>query len=143
MPVGLHPSSKITITVNDLMCTGINVVLGAPLYAPVQQTPCTKIALKYQEIAKKSKIIQFIQSASCSMPRILASRLGCKKLYTVKKTKTTFCFKNQCASGWHVNPVNPKIQIQILQTDFHTFLLRIVERIWFNIKVFFLWSSIY
>ena len=34
MPVGLHPSSKITITVNDLMCTGINVVLDALLYAP-------------------------------------------------------------------------------------------------------------
>ena len=29
MPVGLHPSSKITITVNDLMCTGINVAIDA------------------------------------------------------------------------------------------------------------------
>ena len=28
-----------------------------------------------------------------------------------------------------------KIHIQILQTDLHTFLLRIVERIWFNIPV--------
>ena len=30
----------------------------------------------------------------------------------------------------------PKIHIQILQTNLHTFLLRIVERIWFNIKAF-------
>ena len=28
-----------------------------------------------------------------------------------------------------------KIHMQILQTDLHTFLLRIVERIWFNIPV--------
>ena len=28
-----------------------------------------------------------------------------------------------------------KIHIQILQTDLHTFLLRIVERIWFKILV--------
>ena len=28
-----------------------------------------------------------------------------------------------------------KIHIQILQTDLHTFLLRIVERIWFKIPV--------
>ena len=40
------------------------------------------------------------------------------------------------------NPLSPKIEIQILQTDLHTFLLQIVERIWFNIKVFSLWSSI-
>ena len=33
-------------------------------------------------------------------------------------------------------PLSPKIHIQILQTDLHTFLLRIVERIWFKIKVF-------
>ena len=38
-----------------------------------------------------------------------------------------------------INPLSPKIQIQILQTDLHTFLLRIVERIWFKIKAFFLW----
>ena len=37
------------------------------------------------------------------------------------------------------NPLSTKIQIQILQTDLHTFLLRIVERIWFKIKVFSLW----
>ena len=36
----------------------------------------------------------------------------------------------------HINPLSPKIHIQILQTDLHTFLLRIVERIWFKIKVF-------
>ena len=35
--------------------------------------------------------------------------------------------------------LSPKIHIQILQTDLHTFLLRIVERIWFKIKAFFLW----
>ena len=40
------------------------------------------------------------------------------------------------------NPLSPKIQIQILQTDLHTFPLRIVERIWLKIKVFSLWSSI-
>ena len=38
-----------------------------------------------------------------------------------------------------VNPLSPKIQIQILQTDLHTFLLWIVERIWVKIKVFSLW----
>ena len=32
------------------------------------------------------------------------------------------------------NPLSPKIHIQILQTDLHQFLLRIVERIWFKIK---------
>ena len=37
------------------------------------------------------------------------------------------------------NPLSPKIHIQILQTDLHTFLLIMVERIWFNIKAFFLW----
>ena len=35
-----------------------------------------------------------------------------------------------------------KIHIETLQTALHTFLLRIVERIWFEIKVFSLWSSI-
>ena len=35
--------------------------------------------------------------------------------------------------------LSPKIHIQILQTDLHTFPLRIVERIWFKIKVFSLW----
>ena len=35
-----------------------------------------------------------------------------------------------------------KIHIGILQTDLHTFLLRIVQRIWFEIKAFSLWSSI-
>ena len=34
-----------------------------------------------------------------------------------------------------------KIHIETLQTALHTFLLRIVERIWFEIKVFSLWSS--
>ena len=34
-------------------------------------------------------------------------------------------------------PLSPTIHIQILQTELHTFLLRIVE-----IKVFFLWQSI-
>ena len=38
-----------------------------------------------------------------------------------------------------VNPLSPKINIQILQIDLHTFLLRIVERIWFKIKAFSLW----
>ena len=34
-------------------------------------------------------------------------------------------------------PFKPyKIHIQILQTDLHTILLRIVERIWFKIKAF-------
>ena len=38
------------------------------------------------------------------------------------------------------NPLSPKIHIQILQTDLHTFLLRIGERIWFKIKAFSLLS---
>ena len=38
-----------------------------------------------------------------------------------------------------INPSSPKIHIQILQTDLHTFLLRIAERIWFKTKAFFLW----
>ena len=38
-----------------------------------------------------------------------------------------------------INPLSPKIDIQILQTDLHTFLLRTVERIWFKIKAFSLW----
>ena len=37
------------------------------------------------------------------------------------------------------SPLTPKIHIHVLQTDFYTFLLRIVERIWFKIKAFFLW----
>ena len=37
------------------------------------------------------------------------------------------------------NTLSPKIQIQILQTDLHTFPLRIVERIWFKIKIFSPW----
>ena len=37
------------------------------------------------------------------------------------------------------NRLSPSIHIQILQTDLHTFLLRIVERIWFKIKAFSLW----
>ena len=41
-----------------------------------------------------------------------------------------------------INPLRPMIHIQILLTYLHTFLLRIVERIWFKIKAFFLWKSI-
>ena len=37
------------------------------------------------------------------------------------------------------NPLSPKIYKQILMTDLHTFLLRIVERIWFKIKELSLW----
>ena len=35
--------------------------------------------------------------------------------------------------------LSPKIHIQILQTDLHTVVLRIAERIWFKIKEFSLW----
>ena len=38
-----------------------------------------------------------------------------------------------------LTPLSPKIQTQILQTDLHTFALRIVERIWFKIKSFSVW----
>ena len=38
-------------------------------------------------------------------------------------------------NGKH-NPLSPEIHIQILQTDLHSFLSRIVERIWFTIKAF-------
>ena len=44
-----------------------------------------------------------------------------------------------CFIGMTVNPLSPKIHIQILQTDLHQFSLRIVERIWFKIKAFSLW----
>ena len=37
------------------------------------------------------------------------------------------------------NPLSPKIYKQILMTDLHTFLLRIVDRIWFKIKELSLW----
>ena len=37
------------------------------------------------------------------------------------------------------NPSSRTIHIQILQTDLHTFLLGIVERIWSKIKGFYLW----
>ena len=42
----------------------------------------------------------------------------------------------QFPGGFRLNPLRPKVQIQILQTDLHTFRLRIVERIWFKIKGF-------
>ena len=45
----------------------------------------------------------------------------------------TFCLL------FDLNPLSPKIHIQILQTYLLTFLLRIVERIWFKIKEFSLW----
>ena len=38
-----------------------------------------------------------------------------------------------------LNPLSPKIHIQILQIDLYTFLLRIVEIIWSKIKAFSLW----
>ena len=38
---------------------------------------------------------------------------------------------------FRLDPLSPMIHIQILQIDLHTFLLRIVERIWFKIKAFF------
>ena len=40
---------------------------------------------------------------------------------------------------FHINPLSPKIHVQILQTDLHTFVLRMVERVWFKIKAFSLW----
>ena len=44
----------------------------------------------------------------------------------------TNMFRNQC----YFNTLSPNIHIQIRQTDFHTFLLIMVERIWFKIKSF-------
>ena len=38
--------------------------------------------------------------------------------------------------AWALNPLSPKIHIQILQTDLETFPWRIFERIWFKIKAF-------
>ena len=35
-----------------------------------------------------------------------------------------------------INPLSPNIQIQILQTDFHTFLKELVARIWQKIIKF-------
>ena len=43
------------------------------------------------------------------------------------------------APGTLINPLSPEIQIQILQTDLHTFVLRTVERIWFKIKALSVW----
>ena len=53
--------------------------------------------------------------------------LESKSLFPLLSTATRF------------NPLSPKIHIQIVQTDLHTFLLRIVERIWFKIKAFSHW----
>ena len=38
-----------------------------------------------------------------------------------------------------LNPSSRTMHKQILQTDLHTFLLGIVERIWFKFKAFSLW----
>ena len=48
----------------------------------------------------------------------------------------TQCPRFEFSSVVILNPLSPKIQIQILQSDLNTFLLRIVERIWFKIKAF-------
>ena len=57
----------------------------------------------------------------------------------VKSLKFLFKKGYEPCGKERVNPLSPKIHIQILPTDLHTFLLRIVERIWFKIKVFSLW----
>ena len=48
--------------------------------------------------------------------------------------KLTFLPTGKGPGNSSFNPLSPKIHIQILQTDLHQFLLRIVERIWFKIK---------
>ena len=47
--------------------------------------------------------------------------------------------KDSQTRGKWFNLLYPRIHIQILQTNLHTFLLRIVETIWFKIKAFSLW----
>ena len=37
------------------------------------------------------------------------------------------------------NPLSPNIDMKILQTDLHIFLIKLVKRICYEIKVFFLW----
>ena len=80
----------------------------------------------------QQRVAQNLSHAVCDAPLLITAR-HCFALSQITCQK----YHNSC-----VNPLSPKIQIQILQADLHTFLLRIVERIWFKIKVFSLWSSI-
>ena len=56
-----------------------------------------------------------------------------KKNIFIRTLRKRICVNAQ------VNHLRLKIHIQILQADLHTFYLRIVERIWFMIKVLSLW----
>ena len=49
--------------------------------------------------------------------------------------KTMYCLLERLGKSLLQEVSAFKIHIQILQTDLHTFLLRIVERIWFKIPV--------
>ena len=49
--------------------------------------------------------------------------------------KTMYCLLERLGKSLLQEVSVFKIHIQILQTDLHTFLLRIVERIWFMIPV--------
>ena len=81
--------------------------------------------------------------------------LGCETTHMVHLGLTIKChhhrsqsYRNhhpllECLIQWvscssvYFNPLSPKIHIQILQTDLHTFLLGIVEKSWFKIKALF------
>ena len=49
--------------------------------------------------------------------------------------KTMYCLLERLGKSLLQEVSAFKIHIQILQTDLHTFLLRIAERIWFKILV--------
>ena len=49
--------------------------------------------------------------------------------------KTMYCLLERLGKSLLQEVSAFKIHIQILQTDLHAFLLRIVERIWFKISV--------
>ena len=49
--------------------------------------------------------------------------------------KTMYCLLERLGKSLLQEVSAFKIHIQILQTDLHAFLLRIVERIWFKIPV--------
>ena len=61
------------------------------------------------------------------------------KLTGLEHAQGTDKKKDSQARGKWFNLLYLRIHIQILQTNLHTFLLRIVETIWFKIKAFSLW----
>ena len=83
--------------------------------------------------------------------RLMTYLLFTKNSYKISEA-TSHCEKSISKIKVNRNPLvalfcltlnlSPKIHIQILQTDLHTVVLRMAERIWFKIKAFSLWLSI-